>query len=415
MIFIIFIPIFFSSIYPEDTALQDENQNHAAYFCSKALESYASGNISLANHFLKRCKFHSPEYLENSAEMLKLAAILHFRKNDRDNFIFYGKKSTALKKDPLFSYQLAAESLGLRKAEESYHFLNDALSQEKSLPENTTPEAEGLFSCSIATADNPIGLSPANLSEKDASLALFQKTALAKVLKRDSKEERSLLTALKTASQKENDRAVKSLFQDPFQDSAHIACIQMLKSAFRTQESSMTEERRSLYRNRILLLYKNRIAFTDSTSALHAYGSALLEFSKSREALHTFRLILKREGWQNLSENSFPGIKFSEPLRRIGEAYRNIQQKSDAETVFRMADTIENADALHSQNAAYRRNLLNRAGENLNCREALLLLEADALWRKDKRSSYYADRRMKRDLKMEGKELTGIFSRNFPF
>ncbi|MDH5654917.1 MAG: hypothetical protein OEZ34_03345 [Spirochaetia bacterium] len=413
MIFLILFLLQAGSLSPENSAIQKEKFKTAVHFCQRAKTEYRGKNFGMADHFLKRCRFNNENYFFSDPDALKVKALLSLKHQDISGFLFFGEKSVQKRNDPFFLYLLAREALRIRKSREAYLFLERLLNASPADLKTYEKDHPGIFFCRISSSwNNEIPFEPHAVSKRDRSLAIFQFLSLSR-LNQTTSDPEQMIEKIKTLSDSPKDESLKRLFMDPEKDSSHIRCIRSLEKDLK--KIYIKKKIRRKAGDTLLLLYRNRIALIPGERSYYAYGNALLENKNYREALLTYRLILEKSGWNRISDSAFPGQKFSEILRKAGFAYSRIHQKKDSETLYRMADTIDENSHLDPLSADYRIRLLNTARENLKNREALLLLEADANWRKDRKSAKYRDRILKRDREMDDKELHSIFQDSFPF
>jgi len=415
---LIFLILFIipAHIHPENDEIEKNSLNRAEHFCRRSIEEYSRNHFALSNHFLKLCEYSNIGYLESSPDALKLKALLLLQKNDMTNFIKFGKKSTDLRKDPLLSYSMAGIAIKTRRSDDAYVLLKDAINSSATISSKNKNESstDEFFYCSIPDArGNKFPLQTSELSRENLSLAIVQLLALAKTSNKDKSFIRELENDLKKTAMAE-DRVLSDLLTNPEIDINHQRCIENLKKEISSRKNTISEYRLKEAQGVILLLHKNRIAFNPVPETFFSYGSALQEAGNYRESLYAFRFALEKSGW-TVSQDIFPNQKSSEVLYKIKVSYNRLEMKRDARTVERLADAIVWGAEKNVSDSAYRREVMNIAGENLTNREALLLLAADARWRNNGKFDDYMNRITERDKKMDGVELHSLFGAYYPY
>ena len=418
LIFLILF-IYQNDLFSQNDTENSDAENRAAHFCSRSYEEYSDNNLALSFHFIKRCENNSFKYFSASPDALKMKAILFLLKNDYGNFISSGKKSLQIREDPLLSYMLAAAAMKIRRSNEAYDYLKEALSSNKTFSGKNEKNlvTVNLFNCSLSKKSFPakISLEPAQLNKNEISQSAFQIIAFLNTFKKDRSEIQKYRSILKDNSEIKNNKILRPLLSDPENNENHFRCILNLKKEISIKNKYFSRQERLEAESALLHLHKNHIAFHPESESIFSYGSVLMETGHYRESLYAFRLVLEQKGWNSVNREAFPDQKFSEILRKLGFAYSKLSLKQDSKTVKRMADAVDAFGHLNSSDAAYRREVLNAARENLNNREALLLLLADAEWRKDNKSDYYRKRVIERDKKMDATEFHILFGTFFPF
>ena len=418
---LIFLILFISqnNLFSQYNAENSDEENRAAHFCSRSYEEYSDNNMALSSHFIKRCENNSISYFSASPDALKMKAIVFLFKNDYGNFISTGKESLLLRKDPLLSYMIAAAAMKIRRSNEAYGYLKEAISSNSSFVQEKEQKIETvhLFNCSLSERTFPvkIPLEPAPLDKNELSQSAFQITVFLKTFVNDTSEIQNYRSVLKNNSEIQDNENLRLLLSDPDNKENHFRCILNFKKEISIKNKYFSRRERLEAESALLHLHKNYIAFHPEPESLFSYGSTLLEMEHYRESLFTFRRVLEKKGWNSVNGEAFPDQKFAEILRKTGYAYSNLNLKQDALSVKRMADVLDTFGHLNSSDAVYRREVLNAARENLNNREALQLLLADAEWRKDGKADYYRKRIIERDKKMDGIEFNTLFGYFFPF